>query len=70
MNNVALSRRQKMLRKFWHAFWSLIERSFFQGHVYSLQVRYGYRIFTPWFDMIMLHDVLEHLHYSPREGVT
>jgi len=50
MNNVALSRSQKMLRKFWYAFWRLIERYFFQGHVYSLHVPYGHRIFTPWFE--------------------
>jgi len=70
MNNVALSRSQKMMRKFWYAFWRLIERYFFQGRVYSLHVPYGYRIFTPWFDMIMLHDVLVRLHYYPREGVS
>jgi len=50
MNNVALSRGQKLLRKFWYTFWSFIERRFFQGNVYSLQIPYGHRLFTPWFE--------------------
>ena len=39
-----------MLRKFWYAFWRLIERCFFHGQAYSLHVPYGHRIFTPWFE--------------------
>ena len=50
MNNVAISRSQKFLRKFWYIFWRFIERRFFQGKVYTLQIPYGHRLFTPWFE--------------------
>jgi len=50
MNNVAITRGQKFLRKFWYIFWRFIERWFFQENVYSSQIPYGQRLFTPWFE--------------------
>lgn len=50
MSNAAISKRSRLLRKPWYAFWRMLEKKAYWGHAYSLQVPYGQRIFTPWFE--------------------
>lgn len=50
MSTAAIGRATKALREPWYALWTLLERRLYQGREYTLQMPYGHRVLTPWFD--------------------
>jgi O-methyltransferase len=50
VSGASLSPLFKFLRKPWYWIWRLVERVWFQHRSYTLQVPFGHRVYTPWFD--------------------
>jgi O-methyltransferase len=50
VSSVRLSAVGKLTRKPWYGIWRFIEARFYQGREYTLQVPYGRRVLTPWFN--------------------
>jgi O-methyltransferase len=44
-----VSRVGRILRRPWYKMWRAVERIFYQGREYTLQVPFGQRVYTPWF---------------------
>jgi O-methyltransferase len=50
VQNAALSPMLRLLRKPWYLFWGLVEKVLFRNRSYTIQVPFGHRVYTPWFD--------------------
>jgi O-methyltransferase len=50
VSGVRLSTVGKLTRKPWYGMWRFIEARFYHGREYTLQVPYGRRVLTPWFN--------------------
>jgi O-methyltransferase len=50
VSGTATSWASRLSRKPWYSFWRLVERLFFHNRSYTLQIPFGHRVFTPWFD--------------------
>jgi len=49
MKTAAIGWIGRTLRKPWYLLWNFIEKRWYEGHEYTLQVPFGHRVFTPWF---------------------
>ncbi len=49
MADASISAAGRWLRTPWYALWRWVERLFFSGREYSVQIPQGQRIYTPWF---------------------
>jgi O-methyltransferase len=58
----------KILRKPWYMFWDFVTKFFFEGKPYTLQVPYGHRVFTPWFDIKNSSEFSEVLQIVNKSG--
>jgi len=39
----------RLARTPWYLAWRVVEKAFYSGKTYSLQIPFGHRVFTPWF---------------------
>jgi O-methyltransferase len=68
MAGAAISPMQRLLRKPWYVFWRLVERLLYDNRAYTLQVPFGHRVFTPWFDSTARSEFAVSLEAVRRSG--
>lgn len=51
MSSAALPEMNSWLRTPWYRFWKMLETRVDEGCKYCLQVPFGRRVYTPWFEM-------------------
>lgn len=51
MGSAAISQLSSLLRAPWYRFWKTLEMKAYAGREYCLQIPFGRRVYTPWFEM-------------------